>query len=139
VSKRPPPSLARVAIASASGNVNLGTFGAGLAGAAALLMAGKPVLAVAVLALGVLAYGALIGLDLFNPAFLERVHGNPAGLPLALTAGADAGDVAAPELRAQLVVVQQRHEAVCLRVNGVGEVMRASLQDTVVRCGELLR
>jgi hypothetical protein len=73
-SKSPGADPRKIAVASARRPGHLGVLGAGVLGTAALVLAGHPLLGVMVLALGVLAYGALIGLDMFDPRFIRRVH-----------------------------------------------------------------
>lgn len=70
-------------MASAVRPVHLAVLGAGALGTAGLVLAGHPLLGSMVLALGLLAYGALIGLDMFDPRFIRRVHEQDATTPAA--------------------------------------------------------
>lgn len=132
-----------VAIASASSPINLAVLGAGTLGAVGLVLAAHPMLGIMVLALGVLAYGALVGLDMFNPAFIRRVHSQIGAGSHADTAGLVAeilpGEIEPEELRATyqaiLASCGQVHDAV-----GAGDgVLQRSLTEAHERCAYLVR
>lgn len=166
---RPPgvdPSA--VAIASAVRAINLGVLGAGTLGAVGLALAGDPMLGVMVLALGVLAYGALIGLDMFNPAFIRQVSerggtgtradGAPGIAPEAAPengsnirpqtapengsriAPAIGPDAIEPEdLRATYQAILASYAHVRDAVAAGGDVLRRSVTEALERCAHLVR
>lgn len=122
--------------AALGGNVNLGVLGAGSAGAAVLAMAQGPVVGGLTLLLSAAAYGALVGLDLFNPKFLERLSG-PVRSPVA-TPVLEPGSIESAELRGQYEAVGRAHTRVAAQIAAAEGAFAGSLTELAVRAASLV-
>lgn len=143
ITRGPSVDPRKVAIASASSPVNLGVLGAGTLGAVGLVLTAHPMLGVLVLALGVLAYGALIGLDMFNPAFIRRVYEQGGAGSQADTAGLVAeilpAEIEPEELRATYQAILASYGQVHDAVGAGGGILQRNLTEAQERCAYLVR
>lgn len=125
----------RVLTAALGATPNLAVLGVGSATAGALAVSLGPVAGVLTLALSAVSYAALVGLDLFNPKFVEKTlvaPGSPKGDGVVV-------EVLSAELRAQLEAVRAAYARVAAQVEaGERGVFAESLSELAVRAASLV-
>ncbi len=125
----------KVLRAALGSTLNLSLLGVGSAAAGALSLGLGPVVGGMTLALSAVTYGALVGLDLFNPKFVEKtlLADRPGPAP-----ATTAVEVESAELRAQLDAVRAANHRVVSQIDGMGGVFTDALQEIAVRAATLV-